>query len=104
MQIQINTDHNIEGREGLVTHFTEVVTEALSRYSDRITRVEVHLSDTNANKGGADKRCMMEARLEGRHPTAVTHEAFTLDEAVAGATEKLKASIASDLGRLRDQR
>jgi hypothetical protein len=41
MQIQINTDHNIEGREALAAHFSEVVERALSRMSDHITRVEV---------------------------------------------------------------
>ena len=55
----------------------------MSRISDHITRVEVHLSDENGDKDGQnDMRCMMEARLEGRQPIAVTHQAATLDEAV----------------------
>ena len=81
MQIQINTDRNIEGREALATQVSGVVESALSRFSDHITRVEVHLSDENsAKKGGHDDiRCMMEARLEGRQPVAVTHQAATVD-------------------------
>jgi hypothetical protein len=36
--------------------------------------VEVHLSDENGKKGGShDKRCMMEARLEGHQRGALTH-------------------------------
>lgn len=36
-----------------------------------ISRVEVHLSDEDGKKGGQnDKRCMMEARLDGRQPAA----------------------------------
>jgi hypothetical protein len=44
----------------------------------------------------------MEARLEGRQPTAVTHEAESLDDAVSGAADKLKRVIESTLGRLKD--
>lgn len=104
MQIQINTDHNIEGREVLAAQVSGTVETALSRLSDHITRVEVHLSDQNSAKNGRDdKRCMMEARLEGRQPIAVTHEAPELDQAVAGAADKLAKSIENTLGRLRAQ-
>jgi ribosome-associated translation inhibitor RaiA len=105
MHIQINTDSNIEGREELTSHVKGVVEGALSRFSDRITRVEVHLSDQNSDKSGQDdKRCMMEARLEGRQPTAVTHQAASLDDAVDGAADKLKRSLESTLERLKDDR
>jgi ribosome-associated translation inhibitor RaiA len=106
MQIQINTDRNIEGREALAAQASGVVENPQSRISDRITRVEVHLSDENSDKkGGNDNmRCMMEARLEGRQPIAVTHQAATLDQAVHGAADKLTRLIESTLGRLRDQK
>ena len=102
MQIQINTDHNIEGREALAAQVSGTVETVLSRVSDHITRVEVHLSDENGAKNGRkDKRCMMEARLEGRQPIAVTHEAPDLEQAVAGAADKLARSIENTLGKLR---
>lgn len=105
MQIQVNTDHNIEGHEALAAHVSGVVESALSRISEHISRVEVHLSDETRHKSGHDdKRCMMEARLEGRHPVAVTHEAATLDEAVDGAADKLTRVIDNTLGRLHDQK
>lgn len=105
MQIQINTDRNIEGHEELATQISGIVESALSRFSDRITRVEVHLSDENSDKKGGqdDIRCMMEARLEERQPVAVTHEAATVDQAVDGAAGRLARLIESTLGRLRDQ-
>lgn len=104
MHIQVNSDNNIEGREELATRVEAVIEEALSRFSDQITRVEVHLSDENSHKSGQnDKRCMMEARLENRRPTAVTHQAATLDQAINGAADKLQRSIESTLGRLRDR-
>lgn len=105
MQIQINTDRNIEGHEALGAQVSGVVEDALSRLSDHITRVEVHLSDENSDKkGGNDNmRCVIEARLEGRQPIAVTHRAATLDQAVDGAAGKLSRMIENSLGRLRDQ-
>ena len=60
--------------------------------------------ENSASKGGAyDKRCMMEARLDGRPPIAVTQQAATLDAAMDGAAAKLERSIDSMLGRLRDR-
>jgi ribosome-associated translation inhibitor RaiA len=104
MHIQINTDRNIEGREALAARVSRVVESTLSRISDHITRVEVHLSDENSDKKGGDNnmRCLMEARLQGRQPVAVTHQAATLDQAVDGAADKLIRLIESALGRLRD--
>lgn len=105
MQIQVNTDHNIEGREALAVHVTDVVKSTLSRVSGYITRVEVHLGDEIGHKSGKDdKRCVMEARLEGRQPLAATHHADTLHQAVDGAAHKLIRVIESDIGRLHDQK
>lgn len=105
MQILVNTDNNIEGRERLTAHVTGVLEGAFDRFRDRITRIEVHLSDENGGKTGQDdKRCMLEARLEGRQPTAVTHNAESLDQAIHGAADKLERALESILGRLRDRR
>jgi ribosomal subunit interface protein len=105
MQIQIKTDHNIEGHQALVDEVSEKVEKALSRFSSHITQVEVHLSDQTSHKNSpGDKRCMIEARLEGRQPIAVTHEAETLDEAIDGASDKLAKLIESTLERQRDRK
>ncbi len=105
MQVQINTDHNIEGHEAMATQVSGVVESALSRFSDHITQVEVHLSDENSDKKGGndDIRCVIEAHLEGHQPFAVTDQAATVDEAVDGAVDKLSNLIESTLGRLHRQ-
>ncbi len=105
MQIQLNTDRNIEGHEALAAHVSSVVQESLSQFSDHITRVEIHLSDENGvtkdhKSGQSDKRCMMEARLERFHPVAVTAYAANVHQAVDGAADKLARMIESTLGRL----
>lgn len=106
MQIHINTDRNINGREALSNHISSEIKQALSRFSDHITRVEVHLSDVNSDKkGGKDGlKCVMEARLEGRHPLVVSHQATTLEQAFSGAADKLTRLIESTIGRSGDQR
>ncbi|MFT5356805.1 MAG: hypothetical protein ACI9KE_004031 [Polyangiales bacterium] len=105
MQIQVNTDKNIEGREELVAHVEATVLKTLSHLSAHITRVEVHLSDANGDKHGPnDKRCMMEARFEGRRPTAVTCAAATMSQAISSSAEKLKNSLGSLLGQLQNHR
>ena len=105
MHIQVNTDHTIEGHEALSARIRGVVENALSRVSDPITRVEVHLTDESGPKSRENnKRCMMEARLEGRQPIAVTDEAATLDLAVDGAADKLARLIEHTLVKLHDQR
>jgi hypothetical protein len=103
MQVQVRTDSSIHGSDNL-THVVEGAVEgAVKRWTPRITRVEVHLSDINRHKGGIDKRCVMEARLGGLQPIAVTHLAVTLPEAIDGAAEKLKKSLETTLGRLNDR-
>jgi len=104
MQIQINTDHNVQGREALANNYSNIVASALKVVSGHITRVEVHLSDESNNEfGPKDKRCMIEARLEGRQPIAVTHKAASVDDAVVGAAEKLARFVESTLGKDRDK-
>jgi hypothetical protein len=103
MQIQINTGHNINGSEALIAKFTDVVQTSLDRFNDRITQVEVYLSDENADKSGPnEKLCKIEVRLEGRRPVAVTHHASSLEQALHGAAKKMAHMIESTLGKLLD--
>lgn len=105
MKIQLNTDAHIEGTEALAAHVSATLKQALSHYQQRVTRVEVHLSDENGGKAGPqDHRCMLEARLEGRQPVAVTDHAATLDQALNGAAQKLVRLLDSTLGRLQNHR
>src|SRR6187399_492059 len=100
MQIQVNTDHNIDGRQRVSEYVRGVVEHAVSHFERQVTRVEVHLSDDNGSKSGPDdKRCVMEARLGSIEPVIVTHRGPNVDEALHGAASKLKRALASDLAR-----
>jgi hypothetical protein len=101
VKIQVNTDNHITGREALVEQAEATTTSALGSLMERVTRVEVHLSDENGSKtGGRAKRCVMEARLKNHQPIAVTDESDSLDEAITGAADKLKRSLDHTLSRL----
>jgi ribosome-associated translation inhibitor RaiA len=102
MQIQINTDGNIECHEQVAEQVEAVVRNALQRFTEKITRVEVHLSDENSDKkfGAEDERCLLEARPAGHQPIAVSHEAATTELAVEGALERLTHLLDGTLERM----
>lgn len=104
MQILVNTDNNIRGTAELHARVSAVVEDSLGRFGDRITRVEVQLTDENSSQktGDNDMRCALEARVAGHQPIAVTHLAPTLEEAVDGACDKLQRTLDRTLGRIRD--
>ncbi len=105
MNIQINTDHNIKSNKTLIAKFSSTIKNALSRISDQITSVQVHLSDADGKKkGNNDKRCLIEARLEGRRPIVVTEHAANLNQALDGAIDKLLGMVESIQGRRKDKR
>ena len=102
MQIQVNHYNHVDGAKFI--EFVEAeVHDALDRFGERITRVEVHLNDVNAHKGGgADARCLMEVRIAGQKPLAVTEFAPSVGQAISGAAEKLERLVDHTLGRLDD--
>lgn len=101
MKIQVNTDRNIVGHEALAQGVEESVRDVLSRFSSQITRIEVHLSDENGTDKtfGADKRCLLEARLAGRQPSSVTASADSPEAAAKGAAQKMVRLLETELGR-----
>ncbi len=101
MHIEVHTDNHIKGSEALASSIQSTVEATLGRFSERITRVDVHVSDDNGpKKGGDDIKCAMEVRLEGLKPAGVTHHASQLEDAVSGAADKLLRVIDHTLGRL----
>ena len=96
MMIEIHTDNNISGSENQTEPIREQIESALKRFSERITSFQVHLADENGKKGGdMDKRCTIEARIDGKPPIAVTCHADNMPMAVKGATQKIKGALDS---------
>jgi ribosomal subunit interface protein len=104
MQIQVETDHNVESNPGLTEHVESVILDAVGRYHDHLTHVEAHLGDTNADRAGAqDKQCLLEARMAGVKTIVVSHRAETLHMAIDGAATKLQRALDSSIGKLQDR-
>src|SRR5436305_9349715 len=101
MQVLVNSGHHIRGSGSVSQRVEAIVFASVDRFADRLTRVEVHLNDVNGAKHGEqDKRCMMEARVAGLAPIAVTNHAASLVDAIEGAGRKLERALEHAFGRL----
>lgn len=103
MKIQLNTDKNITGTESLERIVSEKINHELKYFADKITRIEVHLSDQNALKGGPDDiLCKIEARVKGLQPMMVSSKNGSKEKAVAAAVDKIKAILSTALGKMKN--
>jgi hypothetical protein len=94
MQIRVDADEHIDSNEELTLRIEGVVEGSLDRYIDRVTLVEVHLGrNTHQSTGGRDISCRMDAQVGGLKPISVSHDAFTLTEAIHAASAKLERAI-----------
>ena len=102
MKVQVNTSNDIQNKEALERWAGDYLSEHLARFEQDLTSIEVQLSDENHSpKGGSvDKRCMMEARVNGRAPIAVTNYAPNQDLAFRGAADKLDHALEHAFGKL----
>jgi len=101
MHIEISHPNSLHVYNDEANSVSTLIENSVARFAHRITRIECHLGDVNATKGGAvDKRCMLEARLNGLRPIAVTHQAGSLLLAIEGAAQKLEHAVARRLGKL----
>ncbi len=101
MNVQVRTDHNIEGSAELNKYVESLLVEHFARFKNAITRIEVHLSDENAGKFGVgDKRCLLEARIANHQPIVVSHHADNIHVAIEVASNKLLRSLDNMVGKL----
>lgn len=100
MQIQVSTDNATEGRERRLDEVEATVRDRLSRFADRISRVEIHLSDVNGDRGGDDMRCVIEVRPKGLDPLVATDQADSIEGAVTAAANKAVAVLDRTFGKL----
>ena len=105
MQIQVNSGNSVAVDDELIRTAESVARRNLGRFEERLTRLEIHVSDLNSHKGGAqDKRCQIEARPAGMDPLSASHDADTIDAALRGAAQKLERLLDTAFGRLADKR
>ncbi|UPQ79798.1 HPF/RaiA family ribosome-associated protein [Flavobacterium azooxidireducens] len=103
MQIQYNISNIGDEDQRIVERLDDLFNSNLSRFTEKITRLEVHLTDENSHKDGQnDKRCMLEARIAGVQPIAVTSQASSFDEATKIASGKLKNKLDTIFDKLKN--
>lgn len=92
MDIFINTDNQIPATQELKNYYKAELENALKRFDEHVTRYEVYFSDANSSGKDTpgDKQCVIEARLKGKKPEHVSHNATELKAAFDGAVNKMK--------------
>lgn len=100
MQFQFNSDSSVMGTENVAERIEAMMREKLARFEDRLTRLEVHVSDENAAKGGSDdKACTVEARPRGGRPIGVTEHASKVDDAARKAANTMAQRLERIFGK-----
>ena len=91
MIIQVNSDKTIAVDASLTRFVKSEVNRILERFTTRLTRVEVHLSDIDNKKSGkSDKRCLIEARPAGSRPLSTSADAAKLPISASQALRKMQ--------------
>ncbi|WP_296722188.1 HPF/RaiA family ribosome-associated protein [Erythrobacter sp.] len=100
MQFQFNTDSSVMGTENVAERIEQQVRQKLARFEDRLTRLEVHVTDVNGRKHGADdKHCTIEARPRGGRPIGVTGKAPDVDGAARIAANTMAERLERVFGK-----
>lgn len=105
MQVIINSKNQVDVNENLIQEWQSEITESLQRFSDWVTRVEVHLSDENSQaKGGLhDIRCLMEARPANHQPVSIEVRAASVDQAIVDGTSTLERRLGTMVDKARTE-
>ena len=105
MFIQIHTDNQLPSDADRNDQLEEQIWQRLARFENRITDIEIHVSDINGPRGGAaDLRATLEARVNGIPPVAVADHGSTVDRAILGAAKKAVRALDHQLGKLSDRK
>jgi hypothetical protein len=97
MKTEISTDKPIA--YALLAELVGVVESGLSRFTDRLTRVEVHLKNADGT-GSGHTECSFEVRPANRDPIVVKDQAANEKLAVSGAVGKMSRLLDSTFGKL----
>jgi putative sigma-54 modulation protein len=92
MQIAIQA-HGFSLTDALEKHVQDRLRFAFSRVSGRVRRVLVTLSDINGPRGGVDKRCLLEVRLDGLSSVVIQDIQTDLYTAIDRAAGRAARSV-----------
>lgn len=94
MEIIINSDNHVDFDQRAKDYYKMEVESALKRFDSYVTRFELFFSDESSNKETQDdQKCVIEARVKGRNPERVSHNASTGRAAFDGAVAKIRTVL-----------
>ena len=100
MQFQFNSDSSVMGIANVAERIEAMMRTKFARFEDRLTRIEVHVSDENGRKHGSDdKTCTIEARPRGGRPIGVTEHGEKVDATARKAAQTMVQRLERVLGR-----
>lgn len=101
MQVIFHADHHTDGSSATSDHLAKSVNEALSRFGERVTRVEAHLSaaDGTSRAGTRDIHCTLQASVKGADTVLVKDQARSAHQAIEGALRMLKRAVGAAVAR-----
>lgn len=100
MKIHVRSKQ-IELDENLRAHIERRLEFSLARFSPRIQRVTVQLTDVNGPRGGEDKLCRIEVRMQPTGTVFVEDRDADLSAAIDRSAEKIGRSVGRALDRER---
>lgn len=92
MQIAIQA-HGFSLTDTLEKHVKDRIRFTFSRVSGRVRRILVILSDINGPRGGIDKRCLVEVRLDGLSSVVIQDVQADLYLAIDRAAGRAERSV-----------
>lgn len=106
MQVIINSGNHVDVNQDAVQQWQSEILASLDRFSDWITRVEVHLTDENSQaKGGPDDiRCLMEARPASQQPVSIEVRAASVEQAIQDGTNTLERRLNTMMDKVRNEK
>jgi len=75
---------------------------ALERFSSRIRRITLHLSDVNGPRGGVDKLCRVAVQLEGGEPIRTEGRGSEWLSLATEVAKRAAHSLTREVDRRRD--
>ena len=99
MELITNPGDGIHLSDALNDHLRSKLEPVERKHGERLTRIEAHFKDENANKGGRDIHCLLEAHPRGSDPIvaeALAEDAYTAAHQAAG---KLERALSSHFGK-----
>lgn len=100
MQIQLNSAQGVSMSPALEAHINKQLQSVERRFGERLTRIEVYLTDVNGPKGGVNKQCKLEARPRGGDPLMAESLHEDAYDAVTAAVKRLETVLSNYFGKL----